>query len=166
MLETAVLDVRAHAPASTAVEAAALRGTPLSDGCKAIVMKLGKQFAVLAFSADRSIDNRKLRHRLRVRRYRFATEDELAALTGGLVPGSVPPFGRPIFDLPLYVDAARTVAESMWFTNASRSQSVRVAVAGWLEVAQPVDVFDFTRPPATAGSVHGTPTGLGGNQGE
>ncbi|MEM6928461.1 MAG: YbaK/EbsC family protein [Myxococcota bacterium] len=150
-LKTAALDVRDHAPASSAVEAAALRGTALSDGCKAIVMKLGKDFAVLAFSADRSIDNRKLRQRLRVRRYRFATEDELAALTGGLVPGSIPPFGRPIFDLPLYADATRAATEWMWFTNASRSQSVRVSVAGWLAVAQPVDVFDFTRAPVREG---------------
>lgn len=138
-------EVREHPPASTAAEAADHRGTALSDGCKAIVMKLGKRFAVLAFAADRSIDNRKLRHRLHVRRYRFATPDELAALTGGLVPGSVPPFGRPVFDLPLYVDAARAEPGRMWFTNASRARSVQLAVSDWLDIARPDDVFDFTR---------------------
>ncbi len=149
------LEVREHAPARTAVEAAELRGTALSDGCKAIVMKLGSRFAVLAFSADRTIDNRKLRHHLRVRRYRFATPDELAELTGGLVPGSVPPFGRPIFDLPLYVDAERAAAEWVWFTNGSRSQSVRARVVDWLAVALPVDVFAFTRLDSTPDTLNG-----------
>ncbi|MEN0063817.1 MAG: YbaK/EbsC family protein [Myxococcota bacterium] len=142
------VEVREHPPANSAVQAATLRGTDLRDGCKAIVMKVGKVFAVLAFAADRTIDNRKLRQRLHVRRYRFATGEELADLTGGLVPGGVPPFGRPIFDLPLYVDVERASRDPFWFTNGARTQSVRVAVADWLAVAQPDDVFDFTRPAA------------------
>lgn len=139
------ITVRDHDPARTAVEAASLRGTPLADGCKAIVMKLGRDFAVLAFAADRQIDNRKLRQRLGVRRYRFATADELSELTGGLVPGSVPPFGRPIFDLPLYADAERVSRDPFWFTNGLRTQSIGVPVAQWRRVAQPDDVFDFTK---------------------
>jgi len=146
------VEVRGHPPATTAEEAAALRGTALADGCKAIVMKLGSGerafFAVFALAADRSIDNRRLRRHLRVRRYRFATADELAALTGGLKPGGVPPFGRPLFDLPLYVDADRAATAQMWFTNGSRTTSVRIAVADWLAVAQPADVFAFTHPPS------------------
>ena len=138
-------EVRRHAEARTAAQAAALRGTALSDGCKAIVMKIGRRFAMLAFASDRNIDNRRLRHHLHVRRYRFATPEELAGLTGGLVPGSVPPFGRPIFDLPLYVDAARARPATMWFTNGARTQSVRLEVSEWLRVAEPEDVFDFTK---------------------
>lgn len=146
------VEVRDHDAASTAEEAAARRDTALADGCKAIVMKLGSgaraRFAVLAFAADRSIDNRKLRRHLGVRRYRFATREELAELTGGLLPGSVPPFGRPFVDLPLYVDAARTTNPRMWFTNGSRTQSVQVEVRDWLSVASPDDVFAFTRDPS------------------
>lgn len=141
------ITVRDHPPARTAIEAAELRGTPLEAGCKAIVMKLGKAFAVLAFGADRQIDNRKLRRRLGVRRYRFATEDELLELTGGLRPGSVPPFGRPIFDLPLYADQDRAQRDPFWFTNGLRTQSVCLSASDWRRVAAPDDVFDFTRDP-------------------
>lgn len=136
----------AHADAHSAKEAAALRGTPLEIGGKSLVMKLdrGIGFAILVLPGHRAVHNRLLRHHLRVRRYRFATLDELDALTG-LKPGSVPPFGRPVFDLPLYVDAGLAASEQIAFTVGSRGHSVVMATQDWLAVAQPEDVFAFTR---------------------
>lgn len=133
-----------HPRAISAEEAAANRGTPLAMGGKSLVMKLERTFAVLVVGGDRAIDNRKLRRHLGLRRYRFATAEELATLTG-LTPGAVPPFGRPVFDLPLYVDADRAVLEPLAFSLASHTRSVRMATADWLRVATPTEVFPFTR---------------------
>jgi len=137
-----------HAAAHSAREAAELRGTPLEIGGKSLVMKLdrGIGFAVLALPGHRAVHNRMLRHHLRVRRYRFATLEELDGLTG-LKPGSVPPFGRPIFDLPLYVDAGLAAAPRIAFTAGSREHSVVMQTEDWLAVARPTDVFEFTRDP-------------------
>ncbi|MEQ1502705.1 MAG: YbaK/EbsC family protein [Myxococcota bacterium] len=136
-----------HAPAYDADQAARLRGTPLAIGAKALVFKLdrGIGFAVFALPADHTVDNRRLRRHLGVRRYRFATPAELAAVTT-LEPGAVPPFGRPVFDLPLYVDQALAGSRELAFTAGSHTVSVVLATADWLAVAHPTDVFSFATP--------------------
>lgn len=132
-----------HPAAYDAEQAAAVRGTALSIGGKALVMKLDRVgFVILGLPADRVVDNRALRHHLRVRRYRFATADELAAVTG-LAPGCIPPFGRPVFDLPLYVDPALAGGSEIGFTPGVHTRSFVMATADWLRAARPVEVFPF-----------------------
>lgn len=123
-----------------------MRGLPQGMGGKSLVMKLERTFAMVVVGGDRVIDNRKLRRHLGLRRYRFATKQELHDLTG-LIPGCVPPFGRPVFELPLYVDAARAALPDLAFSLGSHTRSVRMATAHWLAVAVPTDVFDLTRLP-------------------
>ncbi len=134
-----------HAEARTAEEAALARGTPLSIGGKSLLMKLdrGIGFAVLAIPGDRRVDNRALRQHLRVRRYRFATPEELLQLTG-LAPGCVPPLGT-VFQLPLFVDSALASTERIAFSAGSRQCSVFMSTADWLTAARPDDVFPFVR---------------------
>jgi prolyl-tRNA editing enzyme YbaK/EbsC (Cys-tRNA(Pro) deacylase) len=135
-----------HAEARSAEEAAAARGTPLAIGGKTVVMKIDRiGWAALVVGSDRRIEGRLLRHALRVQRYRFATAAELVEVSG-LRPGEVPPFGRPLFDLALYV--GRDVAEraEIAFAAASATRSVRMATADWLAVAAPVIVEPFTVP--------------------
>lgn len=136
-----------HAPAHSAEEAARLRGTPLDMGGKSLVMKLdrGIGFAVLVLQGSRVIDNRALRHHLGLRRYRFATRDELHEHTS-LAPGCVPPFGRPIFDLPLYVDTGLARLSELAFAPGRHDCSFRMRTADWLKAAQPTDTFAFSQP--------------------
>jgi len=49
---------------------------------------------------------------------RFASREELLELTG-LVPGSVPPFGRPILPFPLYVDTGIAANDRIAFNAGS-----------------------------------------------
>ena len=143
----ASFEVIEHAEANSALEAAEARGTPLAIGGKALVMKTDRRgFVLLCLQSSRALYNRGLRQHLGLRRYRFATRDELEALTG-LTPGCIPPFGRPIFDLPLYADRHLVAQPRIAFTVGSRSRSIVMNTADWLEAAQPTDVFDFSRPP-------------------
>ena len=136
----------AHDAATSAEQAASLRGTPLDIGGKAIVMKVDKRgFCVLAVRGADAIDNRAFRTHLGARRYRFATPAELDALTG-LLPGCIPPFGRPIFDLPLYVDAALADNRRIAFTPGTHTRSIVMATRDWLDAARPEDVWPFSRP--------------------
>ena len=132
-----------HSAARSADEIAQLRGTPLEIGGKSIVMKVDRVgFCVLAIRASDAIDNRAFRKHLGARRYRFATLDELDELTG-LTPGRVPPFGRPIFDLPLYVEASLAENPRIAFTPGTKTRSMTLATRDWLRAAQPDDVFAF-----------------------
>src|SRR5437870_8153888 len=87
-----------HEPVFTSEQAAAVRGTSLASGAKALVVKADDRFVLLVLPADRKLDSRKARTALGVKALRFANRDEVEQLTG-LQPGSIPPFGS-LFDLP------------------------------------------------------------------
>lgn len=135
-----------HAPTRTSAESAQVRGTPLSAGAKALVMKLGKggdTFGLFVLGADMRANSRAIRAQLKVRKSRFATPEELAELTG-LVPGSVPPFGPPVLPLPLHVDRAlleRT--QVLAFNAASLTRSVVMPTQEYLRVAN-ATVLEFS----------------------
>jgi prolyl-tRNA editing enzyme YbaK/EbsC (Cys-tRNA(Pro) deacylase) len=134
-----------HAGARTADEAAASRGTPLAIGGKAILLRPGDAgFVVCALSAATELDSKMVRKALGVRRLRFATPEELLALTA-LVPGTVPPFGEPVLPFPLYADTFLTMQPEIAFTAGRTDRSLILAMADYLRIAQP-RVLPFARP--------------------
>lgn len=141
----AAYTVLTHSYANTSASVAEARGTPLSWGGKSLVFKLGKrnEFAVFAVNANRSVNSKEIRRFLGLTRLRFATSDELLELTG-LTPGCVPPFGQPIFDLPLYIDAHIPQQEDIAFSIASHTVSVTMKTKDYLAAAQPVAIFDYS----------------------
>ena len=137
-----------HALTQTAEQAAAARGTSLRIGGKSLVMKMGKKanFGVFVVSGARRLDNRKVRRVLGVSKLRFATVDELMALTG-LRPGCVPPFGSPVFDMPLFLDAATAALPALAFTLADHSKSAVMNMTDYLDVAAPHHIADLSSTP-------------------
>ena len=135
-----------HAAVESSEHAAQLRGVPLAMGGKSLLFKIGRRpdFRLMVISAAQRTDGRRMRHHFGVQKMRFARTEELLAHTG-LRPGCVPPFGRPIFDLPVYVDAELAAGEELAFTAADHRVSVRMAMADYLAVARVDGVFDFRR---------------------
>src|SRR5262245_27132821 len=134
-----------HEPTYTSEESARARGEPIEVGGKALVVKLGDEFRLFVLSAPLQLDTAALKARFGVKKTRFADRDELLRLTG-LVPGSVPPFGPPILQLPLHVDPSVTANAVVAFNAGSLTDSLVLPVAEYLRVAKP-DVFPFARPP-------------------
>jgi Ala-tRNA(Pro) deacylase len=122
-----------HAPVRTSAEAAAARGTPLDTGAKALVVCADDRPLQLVLPADRRVDNARLRQVLDVRRLRFATPEELLALTG-CVPGAVPPFGN-LFGLEVLVDEELTRCEEIAFNAGSRAVSITMRAADMVRFA-------------------------------
>src|SRR3989304_4249174 len=85
-------NVLRHGPVTTSEEAALVRGTSLASGAKALLLMLDGRPELFVLPADRKLDSRKLRKSLSVRSLRFASVDEVVAITR-LRPGAVPPFG-------------------------------------------------------------------------
>src|SRR6516165_4270893 len=90
--QAAVYIVLRHEPVFTSEQAAAVRGTPLSSGAKALVLKAGDAFLLAVLPADRKLKSKKAREALGVKSLRFASKEEVLQLTG-LEPGAIPPFG-------------------------------------------------------------------------
>lgn len=116
-----------HPPVTTSEAAAGARGSRLSQGAKALIVKADQSYYHLIISAAKRVDNQKLRRLLGTRRVRFATPDELLSLTGCL-PGAVPPFGN-LFGLPVLMDDALLAEETVFFNCASHTVSLRMRCA-------------------------------------
>jgi prolyl-tRNA editing enzyme YbaK/EbsC (Cys-tRNA(Pro) deacylase) len=137
-------EVLHHPPARTATEAAEARGTPLDIGGKSILFSVERLgFVLVVVGSDRRVEGRALRRALGVQRYRFATETELATVTG-LRPGEVPPFGRPLFEAALVVGDDIAARPEIAFAAASDRVSVRMATADWIALASPRVLPAFT----------------------
>jgi Ala-tRNA(Pro) deacylase len=122
-----------HAPAFTSEEAARVRGTPIESGAKALVLLAGDAPVHVVLPGSRRVDNARVRAILGTRTLRFATPEELLALTG-CVPGAVPPFGN-LFGLPVLVDAALAAREEIAFNAGSNTASIVMPCADFLRLS-------------------------------
>jgi Ala-tRNA(Pro) deacylase len=125
-----------HEPVFTSEQAAAVRGTPLPSGAKALVLKAGERFIVAILPADRKLDSRKARDGLGVKALRFATKEEVLELTG-LQPGSIPPFGS-LFGLPTFCDPALADNPSINFNAGDHAISVQMSYVDYVAAEKPL----------------------------
>jgi Ala-tRNA(Pro) deacylase len=130
-----------HEPTYTSEQSAAARGESIRIGGKALLMKVGEEFQLFVLSAALRLDSAAVRRRFGVKRARFASAEELMERTG-LVPGSVPPFGRPILPFDLYADESITRNERIAFNAGSLTDSIIMSVQDYLRIARP-EVFAF-----------------------
>jgi len=124
-----------HAPVFTSEQAAAVRGTTLASGAKALVLKAGDDFCLAVLPADRKLDSKKARDALRVKGLRFASKEEVERLTK-LQPGSIPPFGS-LFGLKTYCDLALGENPSINFNAGDHSISVQMFYVDFVKVEAP-----------------------------
>lgn len=131
-----------HKPVRTSQEAAEIRtGYSLEQGAKALIVRVKisnsqKFFAMLVLSGDHKFDSKKVKHHFGAKDIRFATEQEVAELTGGVEPGGVPPFGT-LFELPVVVDVQLLAHEKIIFNAGDKRVSVAVRTVDYLKLVQP-----------------------------
>jgi Ala-tRNA(Pro) deacylase len=130
-----------HPPTLTSAESASARGEDLKVGGKALVVKTGDDFRLFVLSAARSLDSSAVKRHFAVKKMRFADTAELDQLTG-LVPGSVPPFGRPILPLDLFVDPSVLSNDRIAFNAGLLTESIVMPVSDYVRVAVPT-VLEF-----------------------
>lgn len=129
-----------HEPVRTSEEAARTRpGYTLHQGAKAMIVKAkGAQtrFVMLVLPADLRFDNSRVKTLLNARDVRFATEQEVLELTGGVLPGAVPPFGH-LFQLEVVADPALLRNEKIVFNAGDRRFSVAMAAEDFKRIVAP-----------------------------
>ncbi len=126
-----------HPPTETSEESALARGESLHVGAKALLLKTDDVFRLFVLPADEKLDSGAVKNELSLKKLRFATREELFELTG-LVPGNVPPFGKPVLPFELYADTMIGVKEDKVAFNAgSLTRSMIMTASDWKEVAKP-----------------------------
>ena len=111
-------------------------------GGKALAMKVGEDFRLFVLSAAGKIDSSPIKAHFNVKKSRFASPDELLRLTG-LVPGSIPPFGKPLLPFDVFVDQSILDNERIAFNAGSLTDSIIMSVDDYLRIARPT-VFAFS----------------------
>jgi Ala-tRNA(Pro) deacylase len=126
-----------HEPTPTSADSARARGSPLGSGLKALLLKADDRFILFALPGDRRLDSASAKRQLGAGRLRFATPSELLELTG-LVPGAVPPFGRPILPFDLVADVTvGSVYPQVAFNAGSLTDSIIMPSGEWDRIARP-----------------------------
>jgi Ala-tRNA(Pro) deacylase len=128
-------EVLRHAPVFTSEEAAAVRGTPLASGAKALICKVDDRFVMIVLPADRKLASKEARKTLGGKSIRFATKEEVLERTG-LAPGSIPPFGS-LFQLPTWCDHALADQPRINFNAGDHAISISLTFETYLAAEKP-----------------------------
>ncbi len=131
-----------HQATYTSEESSLARGEDLSIDGKALLMKVDDQFHLFVLSATKKCDSKKIKERFNAKKLRFANSEELFQLTE-LVPGSVPPFGRPILPFDLFIDESIIKNEKIAFNAGLLTESIVMQVADYLKIVNG-QIFSFT----------------------
>ena len=127
-----------HEPTPTSELAAKVRGVPLSQGAKAMVLRSEGKFFMCVLQASRKIDLKKLKGVVLSKSVSFASADEVFKVTG-CIPGGVPPFGN-LFNIPVYVDKGLIENVVMDFNAGLQTVSMEMKVADWVKAVNPLIV--------------------------
>lgn len=128
-----------HEPVTTSEEAAKVRhGYSLEQGAKAILAKVEKrdktdEFVLFVMPAHLRLDSKKVKRDLDCRSIRFATEEELSEITGGVQRGAVPPFGM-IFHIKTIVDQKLLLNDTIVFNAGDRRYSIAMKTSNYLQL--------------------------------
>ena len=138
-----------HEATRTSEESAQARGEELKVGGKALLIKVDTTFRLFILSAARKLDSGAIKTRFGARKTRFATPEELLEMTG-LVPGSVPPFGRPVLPFRLSIDPSVFENDRIAFNAGSLTDSIILQIAdyrGLVARDEEADIFRFSVNP-------------------
>jgi len=133
--QAAVYQVLRHPPVYTSQEAAAVRGTPLASGAKALVCKADEHFVMIVLPADRKLASKAVRKTAEIKSLRFASREEVERLTG-LAPGSIPPFGS-LFGLATWCDERLAEQQRINFNAGDHAISISLAYEDYLKTERP-----------------------------
>ena len=130
-----------HKPTPTSEDSARERGEDIKIGGKALILKIDNDFKIFVLSASFKLDSKNIKKHLKTKKLRFATKEELFELTG-LFPGAIPPFGKPIINLDLYIDESILNNKKIAFNAGSLEDSIIIDTKDYIKIIKG-EVFKF-----------------------
>lgn len=139
MLDTNNVDYKflEHQEVRTSEEAAKVRGTDISDGAKAMVLKsqdYAGKYIMIVIPADKQIDLKKVSGVLG-EKFEIANGKEVESYTG-IKMGGVPPFGR-LLKMEVYFDKSMWSKEKSAFNCGRKDRSIIMSTKDLIAHAQP-----------------------------
>ena len=131
-------EVTEHREAFTAQEMAAAAHVPGAWVAKAVMLMADGGLVMAVLAAPDHVSLTRAREALGHKAVRLATEAEFAAAFPDCEVGAAPPFGT-LYGVPTYLDRGLLGAETIVFAAGSHRHSMRLALAAYLEGAQPTE---------------------------
>lgn len=139
-----------HEPVGkTSQDAAAVRGTSLDNGVKAIILKIRDKgyvhkdkFFQVAMPGLQRIDLKKLKILLGVKNISLASPDEVLSRTGCTV-GSVPPFAN-LFDMKIYADDSIMQLDEILFSAGTHTDTIMMKSSEYIRIVNP-EIVDLKK---------------------
>lgn len=149
ILDTAKVEYRSfeHQAVRTSEEAAAIRPEyTIEQGAKALIIRIKrkdaqsgqevKEFVQVVVPGDKKFESKAVKNILDAKDLRFATEEEVKDLTGGVEPGGVPPFGN-IFGLEVLADSSLLKHSEIIFNAGDRRYSIALKSEDYIKIVKP-----------------------------
>ncbi len=124
-----------HKGVRTSEQAAAVRGTPLEDGAKALVCHADERLVLIVVPAHLRLDTKAFKAAYAVKNLRMAESAEVETL--GAMVGGVPPFGH-LMGLQTYADEGIAQRQTLSFNAGSRTTSVILPATEYLRLEKPI----------------------------
>ena len=143
-----VYNTHSHEIATTSIDSARLRNSPLEAGAKALFIKINKSYYLVVIRACDRLDTKKLKLAflelgIKVKKFRFMTTEELFDFTG-LVPGSVPPFTTPFLESTnLIIDRNLQLNSVIFFNAASLVKSISMSYDEYMKAHEQFEILDI-----------------------
>ncbi len=136
-----------HKPVRTSEEAVKVRPDySLQQGAKAMIVKPKingeRTFVMLVLPGDKRFDNKKVKKVLDAKDVTFASEEEVAKLTNGVIPGGVPPFGN-LFGLKVVADPDLFKNDEIVFNCGDQSASIAMKSEDYERIVKP-EIVEIT----------------------
>jgi len=124
-----------HKPVYTSEEAAEVRGTKLSQGAKALVLKAKKEFVLLVLPADKRADMKMMKQIVGSKKLSMASREAVKEKTG-LDVGAIPPFGSSM-GLRTFVDERLGAEKEIVFNAGRHDKSVKMKYEDFVRLEKP-----------------------------
>lgn len=123
-----------HKPTPRSIDASRVRGTPIEQGAKAIVLRSSGSFLLCVLPGNKTIDFKKVRLLINAKSLSLATPEEVKQVTSCVI-GSVPPFGR-IFNIPAYIEKSILRNEYISFNAGMLTRSITMKTEDYIKIAR------------------------------
>jgi Ala-tRNA(Pro) deacylase len=129
-------EVQHHPQAFTAQEVAASEHIPGRVLAKVVMVMADGQARMLVLPANEHIYLPEVARILKVNEAHLADEVEFAPLFPDCEVGAMPPFGN-LYDLPVYVDAALTMQDQIFFQAGSHTDTMSLRYSDYARLVRP-----------------------------
>ena len=135
-------EVRAHPPAFTAQQMAAVEHERGQYVAKPVIVKADGKYLMCVLSACYKIDLAALKSQLGAQKVALADEQETGALFDDCELGAEPPFGN-LYDLQTIMDKALEKDDHITFQAGTHDQAIRMTMADYRKLVRP-RVLEFS----------------------